>query len=389
MATGDPSKECGVCCEDYDQDIRCPRILKCYHTLCTDCISRSIRSNNQRCPFCRRPFRVNTAHEVTVNQAALDLVKFISIQESNSKSDENRCYACKSCSPDPVVEMNETCGELLMQCTASQKQVANILKYIEELHGDIKQEKSFTENSTLLHSEKISRIERSETRLQKADYCLRIQLKEVESKINELQVMKARLGDFLANKQMKSSSMKEEAEGMVSDVQKWLLNFKKQLAEGGEIRSTIKEIEERDAVDVAADTCELNGKDGVKDSLLMNTAALSLQGDFCKQSLGIGDTTDNKEIIVLEVLNQNRDDSNFEDPNLASKFIAALTFQKEVDGHKDMEETPIFEESRLKRLLDQSRLFATQTFRGKRFNDDVIKDYSNLCLHQELFDFTK
>lgn len=333
---------------------------------------------------------MNTAHEVTVNQAALDLVKYISIRESNSKSDENRCYACKVCSPDPLVEMNEVCGELLMRCKASQKQIANILKYIEKLHGDIKQEKSFTQNSALLHSEKVSHIGRSETRLQNADYCLRTQVKEVESKIIELQVMKARLGNFLDSKHKKSSSMKAEAERIVTDVQKWLLNLKKLLAEeGGEIRSTIKEIEDREEVDAAADTCKLNGNYDDMDCLLKNIAALSLQEDFCKQSLGISDTTANKDIIVLEVLNQNGDDSAFEDPNLASKFITALTIQEEADGHKDMEEMPIFEESGLKRFLNQSRLFAIQTFRGRRFNDDVIKDYSNLCLHQELFDFRK
>ncbi|XP_068226165.1 uncharacterized protein [Palaemon carinicauda] len=388
MATGKPSKECGVCCEDYDEVVHCPRILKCYHTLCTDCIRRSIRSNSQRCPFCRRPFRVNAAHEVPVNQAALDLLKcFFSLESTLKTSRCGSCSANELYNHDPLTEMNEVCGELLTRCHESKKRIANILKHIDKLQEDIEPEKIVTQIVSMLHDTKVSHIERSVARLSKARNCLNIQMKEVEAKKEELQVTKTRLGNFLDQKYNKSSSLKEEAERVVTDARKWLRNLKNLLDEEGQIHTTIKEIGESKDDAAAVEALKWNGNYHNAEHYSDNVAALTLQGDLAKDSLSISGPEDDLDTIILNDLKEEEEQNIFEDPDIALKFKAALTSHEDADFQTDMNDMPILEQSRLKRLLDQSKLFAIQTFRGRRSDQEVIKDYSNLCLHQELADF--
>lgn len=56
--------ECPVCCEPFEDQNICPRILSCGHSFCTCCLERLLTADNKiPCPTCR--------DEVNVPQAGI------------------------------------------------------------------------------------------------------------------------------------------------------------------------------------------------------------------------------------------------------------------------------------------------------------------------------
>ena len=56
--------ECSVCCELYDDQNICPRMLGCGHSFCTGCLEHLLTQaadNEILCPTCRDEFNVPRA----------------------------------------------------------------------------------------------------------------------------------------------------------------------------------------------------------------------------------------------------------------------------------------------------------------------------------------
>ena len=66
---------CSVCAENYDAFVRCPRVLRCGHSLCQSCLSRIIRVPAVKaCPECRFAIKPNRAADFPKNFALLQLL---------------------------------------------------------------------------------------------------------------------------------------------------------------------------------------------------------------------------------------------------------------------------------------------------------------------------
>ena len=53
--------ECSLCCERYDENKRCPRLLSnCGHTFCTHCLERLLKDGTITCPQDKKDVKVTT-----------------------------------------------------------------------------------------------------------------------------------------------------------------------------------------------------------------------------------------------------------------------------------------------------------------------------------------
>ena len=81
---------CSVCAENYDADVRCPRVLRCGHSLCQSCLSRIIRVPAVKaCPECRFVIKPNRAADFPKNFALLQLLPEIPASEPCSDTSCN------------------------------------------------------------------------------------------------------------------------------------------------------------------------------------------------------------------------------------------------------------------------------------------------------------
>ena len=46
-------ESCCVCYEQYDDIVRCPKVLDCDHIVCLKCVNAIVASNKTKCPMCR------------------------------------------------------------------------------------------------------------------------------------------------------------------------------------------------------------------------------------------------------------------------------------------------------------------------------------------------
>ncbi|XP_066941275.1 E3 ubiquitin-protein ligase TRIM23-like [Macrobrachium rosenbergii] len=81
-----PSKECGICNNAFDDGEHCPRILSCFHCLCSECIDQLIESEGVTCPFCRRRMEATSVQSFSVNTCLLELLKYVAELETTRKS---------------------------------------------------------------------------------------------------------------------------------------------------------------------------------------------------------------------------------------------------------------------------------------------------------------
>jgi hypothetical protein len=63
---------CCICTETYDSIVRCPRVLRCGHSLCQSCLGRLLRCGAAKaCPECRFDIRPNRIADFPKNFALL------------------------------------------------------------------------------------------------------------------------------------------------------------------------------------------------------------------------------------------------------------------------------------------------------------------------------
>ncbi|XP_065906780.1 E3 ubiquitin-protein ligase Midline-1-like [Dysidea avara] len=110
----DSSLECPVCNEYYKIDgPQQPKILKCGHTLCANCLLRIGKTDNIKCPYCYRPSPLGAMgiFSLPVNLELVNLVSQINLRDctddDNPEVEIKCCYcnqhtatlACFSCDP--------------------------------------------------------------------------------------------------------------------------------------------------------------------------------------------------------------------------------------------------------------------------------------------------
>ena len=67
--------ECPICYERFNKSNKQPKILRCGHTFCKDClIKQKQKSNNLECCICREIQNVNEPEEITTNRTIYDLL---------------------------------------------------------------------------------------------------------------------------------------------------------------------------------------------------------------------------------------------------------------------------------------------------------------------------
>ena len=50
--------ECSICCERFDNQTRCPRLLSCGHSFCSNCLEKLFNEKAINCPTCRNAVSV-------------------------------------------------------------------------------------------------------------------------------------------------------------------------------------------------------------------------------------------------------------------------------------------------------------------------------------------
>ena len=89
--------ECPVCCEPFDDQNICPRILSCGHSFCTGCLERLLTVDNKiPCPTCR--------DEVYIPQAGVAglpknfaLLNIINANVTTQHEEGESSYTCEAC----------------------------------------------------------------------------------------------------------------------------------------------------------------------------------------------------------------------------------------------------------------------------------------------------
>ena len=85
--------ECSICCESFDDQKLCPRLLSCGHSFCSGCLEKLLRDKAIICPTCRST--VSVAAGITglpKNFALLDI-----ILATPKHADDEGLHICEAC----------------------------------------------------------------------------------------------------------------------------------------------------------------------------------------------------------------------------------------------------------------------------------------------------
>jgi len=153
------SLECPICTNRYaTEGLRQPKILKCGHTFCTDCIRKLLEANiNQvRCPYCFviTPVGVMGIYGFPVNRTLVDILNNLSLLdgiEEGATPKELCCYCgeneatkicfgcdptgCKLCEQCCTAEHSRPFAPVRAHKPLNLSDVANIPKQICNVHG--------------------------------------------------------------------------------------------------------------------------------------------------------------------------------------------------------------------------------------------------------------
>lgn len=241
MATNYNPGECGVCNEDFNEEERCPRTLRCSHFLCSECISSLIMSNNKRCPFCREKFRANSSSDIDINYVVLDFMKYISSQESfPEKPPHRKETSYKTRLNDYKEEIAETNSELRATYRGVKKQTEEAIMNTKRLKELLRQESIKINEEVIpkMHGI-VKRHYRKMEELEVTDKRLHSQLKEIEVKSKELRDLKGKLNS--ANTFKETTGIMDEAERNNAVATECIENFRKHM---GQYEKTLKSTEE-------------------------------------------------------------------------------------------------------------------------------------------------
>lgn len=85
--------ECSICCERFDDEQLCPRLLSCGHSFCSGCLKKLLKDNTVNCPTCRNAVSVPTGVAgLPKNFALLDIL----LTTPQHKEDEGP-RTCETC----------------------------------------------------------------------------------------------------------------------------------------------------------------------------------------------------------------------------------------------------------------------------------------------------
>lgn len=98
---------CSVCCEDWSNDDRCPRLLPCGHTFCLACLVGLAKTGTITCPNDRQIVRV-AADQLPKNFLALDLLNERLAQQPAIAAPPRMCELCDE--PHPASHYCHDCS---------------------------------------------------------------------------------------------------------------------------------------------------------------------------------------------------------------------------------------------------------------------------------------
>ncbi|KAK7080165.1 hypothetical protein SK128_005286 [Halocaridina rubra] len=312
MAADIAPTECGVCHELFDEAARCPRILECFHYLCTNCIQQMIQNEKYFCPYCRRAFTANTAADVKINTGMLELVKYIaktSLQDQPAKPQESPLRD-KNIVCDFKRDSTDVCSKLLLECIEAQDLLetwlatANKVKELSKKQNDMINMEILPKVSDIVsaNTKEIRELDNVTNKFQ-------AMVKEVKSKHAQLVDVKGKLDSSNTIKEaaavvLKAEESNEEAdkllatfdeEAFVSEELLGCTRKKFELQEG--IISTLL-----DVLDTASSPeLQSNNAKGIVSSALFGDVEVTItMEDFVSLSAQLERLVKNEKIFVIQ-----------------------------------------------------------------------------------------
>eukprot|EP00457_Paulinella_chromatophora_P003311 gb/GEZN01003318.1/.p1 GENE.gb/GEZN01003318.1/~~gb/GEZN01003318.1/.p1 ORF type:complete len:593 (-),score=84.24 gb/GEZN01003318.1/:358-2136(-) len=96
--------ECSICCEGFDDQKLCPRLLRCGHSFCSGCLEKLIDHNSVTCPTCRKAVAVLAGVTgLPKNFALLDILL------ASPKQEEQAVPSCETCDGDEQHPATSSC----------------------------------------------------------------------------------------------------------------------------------------------------------------------------------------------------------------------------------------------------------------------------------------
>ena len=105
--------ECSICCERFDEEKLCPRLLSCGHSFCSACLEKLFKADAISCPTCRCVVSVPAGVAgLSKNFALIDVLQAILLTTTDGNADLRPCQVCDdkkhpatSCCLDCKVDM--------------------------------------------------------------------------------------------------------------------------------------------------------------------------------------------------------------------------------------------------------------------------------------------
>ena len=89
--------ECSICCEHFDDQTRCPRLLSCGHSFCSKCLEKLLNEKAINCPTCRNAMSVPAGVVgLPKNFSLLDILLTLPQKED----EEEGSPICETCGDD-------------------------------------------------------------------------------------------------------------------------------------------------------------------------------------------------------------------------------------------------------------------------------------------------
>ena len=87
--------ECSICCERFDEEKLCPRLLSCGHSFCSSCLEKLFLEYAINCPTCRSAVSVPAGVTgLPKNFALLDVLQATPQTPADSNGDLRLCEVC-------------------------------------------------------------------------------------------------------------------------------------------------------------------------------------------------------------------------------------------------------------------------------------------------------
>lgn len=248
------AKDCGVCLREFNEGERCPRILECFHTVCTFCAKGFITRKDRRCPFCREAFEVDNVNDIRINEDVLDLTKYIrflmrSVSPPSQNVDETDSKGFRvSPSVSSMSSVRDVTIQSLSGCRQAQEHAeSSVQKYTEMKGSVLTSHKTFEEKVKTILCEISKKTHKRAREITTA-------IEELHSQINEAAEWHRVLGS-LKEKLDSLPGVSEDTLPSLYQAQKtnvavleWLTDFKTSINNKEIVRQEEKDMFQRKAV---------------------------------------------------------------------------------------------------------------------------------------------